>query len=598
MPCKPAARKGDLCVHGGRIVQGSPNVTVGGMPAARLLHHHVCPIPGHVGGPITQSSPTVFINGFGAARMGDAATCMAPPVPAAGADGGGPDENGKLKLKGDFGKEKKWGEHEGEGSSKSLKDAYDKAKDDYKKKPDEGFKPKLAIQAGQEWKKEGSVDHIGSDDNQVALLAGEAKAGWSAGAEFESVKDMKAGAQVKAEAEGSYMKAKGKLGDAKTGFGEVGGEAKLLTAKADAGAGGKVEVKNGQLESAYVEAGAGAGASVVEGKVEGKTKSFKLPFVNWGISFGGEVSGALLTAEARASAHAGYKDKKWSFGFGAKLGAAIAGLGFKFNVTIEKLEAPKPPPKAPGVPGAAGIDPIALGCFTVLIGDAPKPYVPGPPKKADAGLVGQRRPENLNKAGPKLPPKPGAPPVRQSSSDLDELYVEAAIAFEELSKITHGLANMMNGVAKVPPGLKGKERTLEKIATEYGGDAGQIMDLARSSILFDKMADLEKALAHIEGNLEVVRKKDRFASPKDGYRDILLNVKTSNGHICEMQLHLKEIHDIKEHGVGHKLYDVVRGLEAKSVAENRPLTPSEIAKIDDAKKQMKAAYDAAFKKAL
>jgi uncharacterized Zn-binding protein involved in type VI secretion len=81
MPCKPAARKGDLCVHGGRIVEGSSNVTVGGMPAARLLHHHVCPIPGHVGGPITQSSPTVFINGFGAARMGDAATCMARPCP-------------------------------------------------------------------------------------------------------------------------------------------------------------------------------------------------------------------------------------------------------------------------------------------------------------------------------------------------------------------------------------------------------------------------------------------------------------------------------------------------------------------------------------
>lgn len=82
---KPAARLGDSTTHGGAIVgPGSPNVLIGGMPAARLTDNHVCPmvtgpVP-HVGGPIVgPGSPTVLIGGMPAARMGDMATCVGPP---------------------------------------------------------------------------------------------------------------------------------------------------------------------------------------------------------------------------------------------------------------------------------------------------------------------------------------------------------------------------------------------------------------------------------------------------------------------------------------------------------------------------------------
>ncbi len=55
-----------------------------GKPAATLTHMHVCPKvePGpvpHVGGPIVQGSPDVSIGGLPAARKGDKVVCVGPP---------------------------------------------------------------------------------------------------------------------------------------------------------------------------------------------------------------------------------------------------------------------------------------------------------------------------------------------------------------------------------------------------------------------------------------------------------------------------------------------------------------------------------------
>jgi uncharacterized Zn-binding protein involved in type VI secretion len=46
----------------------SPNVIIGGLPAARVSDMAVCVGPPDV---ITKGSPTVFINGLPAARIGD-----------------------------------------------------------------------------------------------------------------------------------------------------------------------------------------------------------------------------------------------------------------------------------------------------------------------------------------------------------------------------------------------------------------------------------------------------------------------------------------------------------------------------------------------
>jgi uncharacterized Zn-binding protein involved in type VI secretion len=75
---KPAARQGDMHTcplvdvlkpHvGGPIIMGSPNVLIGGMPAARVGDPAACVGPMDV---IAMGSGTVLINGQPAARMGD-----------------------------------------------------------------------------------------------------------------------------------------------------------------------------------------------------------------------------------------------------------------------------------------------------------------------------------------------------------------------------------------------------------------------------------------------------------------------------------------------------------------------------------------------
>jgi uncharacterized Zn-binding protein involved in type VI secretion len=80
---QPAARMGDLTVHGGVIIIGCPTVLIGGQPAARVGDMHTCPlvtvlVP-HVGGPVAMGSATVLIGGMPAARVGDVVTCVGPP---------------------------------------------------------------------------------------------------------------------------------------------------------------------------------------------------------------------------------------------------------------------------------------------------------------------------------------------------------------------------------------------------------------------------------------------------------------------------------------------------------------------------------------
>jgi uncharacterized Zn-binding protein involved in type VI secretion len=80
----PAARVGDLTVHGGAITgPGCPTVFIGGKPAARILDSQLCPLVDglkpHVGGLITKGCATVFIGGRMAARVGDLTQCAGPP---------------------------------------------------------------------------------------------------------------------------------------------------------------------------------------------------------------------------------------------------------------------------------------------------------------------------------------------------------------------------------------------------------------------------------------------------------------------------------------------------------------------------------------
>ena len=76
-----AARLFDPTSHPGLVMQGSADVLIEGLPAARATDKHVCLLPPlagpHPPSPIATGSATVLINDLRAARQLDIAGCGA-----------------------------------------------------------------------------------------------------------------------------------------------------------------------------------------------------------------------------------------------------------------------------------------------------------------------------------------------------------------------------------------------------------------------------------------------------------------------------------------------------------------------------------------
>ncbi|MCG6878752.1 MAG: hypothetical protein LJE96_06345 [Deltaproteobacteria bacterium] len=192
----------------------------------------------------------------------------------------------------------------------------------------------------------------------------------------------------------------------------------------------------------------------------------------------------------------------------------------------------------------------------------------------------------------------GGKVLRQHTRDLDTLYGDAAVAHKHLKQITLNIAACTGGTAVFPPGggLKGRKRAEEKIEVELGGDASLLMDITRSSIAYDTVDQVYGALEYIlRQGYEVVRLKDRALEPlPSGFWDIHLNLRMPNGHIAELQLHLKKI-QAYSNGPGHRLYEKIRGMESKAFREKRSLTPEERESIDRFNCEQRRFYQAAFK---
>lgn len=189
--------------------------------------------------------------------------------------------------------------------------------------------------------------------------------------------------------------------------------------------------------------------------------------------------------------------------------------------------------------------------------------------------------------------------VRQESQDLETLYVDATVAEEECRRITRDIAERTGGVAVFPPGggLKRKQRAQEKIQVELDGDASGLMDIARSSIEYPTVDAVYQGLQFlILHGYDVVRIKDRAFDPlPSGFWDIHVNLRTSNRHIIELQLHLREIL-MYSMGEGHKKYEQVRSIEAAAVREGRSLTSKERAAIDRLNCEQRQFYRTAFQR--
>ena len=120
--------------------------------------------------------------------------------------------------------------------------------------------------------------------------------------------------------------------------------------------------------------------------------------------------------------------------------------------------------------------------------------------------------------------------------------------------------------------VKGLERARAKMDDDYNGDARRVVDFVRASGIFETPADLVSALAQLDETpdiddraprLRVVRAKDKFNHPRDGYRDLLLNVALvedgDEAHVGELQMHIAAIIEKKE--AAHVSYGITRGLD-------------------------------------
>ena len=112
------------------------------------------------------------------------------------------------------------------------------------------------------------------------------------------------------------------------------------------------------------------------------------------------------------------------------------------------------------------------------------------------------------------------------------------------------------------PGVKGEQRSREKMQNDYGGHANKLKDLARLTLRFTSAAKMLEALKELTAfGFEIVICKNKYASPTPmGYSDFNLVIKlileSGVAYLSEMQLNLQLMVDAKKEA--HVHYEVIR----------------------------------------
>lgn len=157
--------------------------------------------------------------------------------------------------------------------------------------------------------------------------------------------------------------------------------------------------------------------------------------------------------------------------------------------------------------------------------------------------------------------------------------------------------------------LKGKERAVEKVTTDYrtpefpDGDWGQLRDMVRATIAVPAVTQIPKVLSELKkAGIELAQQpKNNLVKPlPGGYRDLNLIVKLPNGLVAELQVHVKPMTLAKEKG--HEHYETTRSIDAKytengAVKDKESWTEEDRTKHAEAMQQQEKIYGQAWKKA-
>lgn len=153
---------------------------------------------------------------------------------------------------------------------------------------------------------------------------------------------------------------------------------------------------------------------------------------------------------------------------------------------------------------------------------------------------------------------------------------------------------------------KRKAEAVRKVEQRYGGDWREgAVDLVRASIAVDRYDQLPEVVEALKkSGLELAaRPRNRFRKPtQGGYRDVVLNARLPNGHVMELQLHLKSV--LKAKDEAHPIYSRIKGLDDK-IAEYRKskrsgkkpkveLSQDEMKLFDEATRQMRQVFESAW----
>ena len=183
---------------------------------------------------------------------------------------------------------------------------------------------------------------------------------------------------------------------------------------------------------------------------------------------------------------------------------------------------------------------------------------------------------------------------RQTSADLNTLYANSANAQQELANLLNHITEQTQ-TQSILADIKSRERAEAKVRNKLDGDASQLTDLVRASIVSNDIQNLMQAFALVKTDSQIIQVKNRFAEPKEsGYRDLNLLVRLPQSQmIAEIQIHLADIAEIKS-GDEHEVYQQVQQIQADAAEQLRQLNDFEAAKIVQLRQQSHKLYHKAW----
>lgn len=179
-----------------------------------------------------------------------------------------------------------------------------------------------------------------------------------------------------------------------------------------------------------------------------------------------------------------------------------------------------------------------------------------------------------------VPYSAGDKPKQKGFKDFEDFYKHAEQAQLNLEKFLVAPATKFAVTLTAPPipegqdakaGIKSKPRAVAKYKEDLGGDYTQLTDICRATLVTktEDGCNIQK-LIDVYGDIKskVVYTRNKFATPSEsGYMDmnLLVNIETvaegakgadtAPKMLCEVQLHLRPVQDLKEAGLTHKAYE-------------------------------------------